>query len=125
MIHTRASAVRSFYQSVERELDEGWEQFRQSQIEKTRISNARMWRLLQQIKGREFADQLWLYMRTVKAKDSMLRVTRNPSGIRVLDRRFALIPHVWVEQKECEDGRYSYVCIQVKPDRWIKFVVWY
>ena len=123
--HTRASAVKAFYTAVENEFDEGWKVFAKKRAEETRVSNNRLFGLLGKIRGDEFVSQLYKYKKAVKAENAYMRIARTPTGIPVGDRRFSLIPKVWIEQRECEDGKYAYVCIQVKPERWVRFTVWF
>jgi hypothetical protein len=110
---------------MESAMNQGWQSFAKKEAEKTKRSNARIIRLLSAIKGTEFTMQLQAYRKLVKSETSAMRITRKPTGIAVTDKRFALIPNVWLEQRECEDGKYAYVCIQVKPNRWVRFVVWF
>ncbi|GAB3318060.1 hypothetical protein GCM10027299_09550 [Larkinella ripae] len=125
MIHTRASFVKAFYGAVEKELDKGWKAYAKNQQAKTRASNNRLFGLLGKIRGDEFVSQLYAYQKAVKSENAYMRIVRVPTGIPVSDRRFSLIPTVWFDQRDCEDGKYAYVCIQVKPERWVRFTVWF
>ncbi|WP_138993981.1 hypothetical protein [Larkinella sp. C7] len=125
MIHTRASAVRAFYATVEKEFDKGWKAYAQEQAARTMRSNKRLLEILRKIRGSEFVSQLTAYKKAVKCENAYMRIVRTPTGIPVAERRFPLIPAVWIEQRECEDGKYAYVSIQVKPERWVRFAVWF
>ena len=125
MLHTRASTVQAFYAAAEKEFDNGWKAYMKKRQVEIRASNNRLFRLLAKIQGAEFVSQLYAYKKAVKAENADMRIVRTPTGIPVGDRRFSLIPKIWIEQRECEDGRYAYVCIQVKPERWVRFAVWF
>jgi hypothetical protein len=108
--------------SLDAYFDAGWREFVKENRRAADYSNQRMFRILRAIKGPEFVKQLIAFKAKVKAKHAMILLTKKPLGEQISDRRFSEIPEIWIKQGQNELGKYADISIQIRPDRWIKFV---
>jgi hypothetical protein len=100
-------------------LESGWRQFVMEIRSQNKTSNDRLCRLLRQIKGEEFVDDLKAFMKSIGHEYGLLRVSRKPQGMLLNDNRFETIKEVWIDQRSSPHGPSGVVYIQVKPNRWV------
>lgn len=112
----------SFIDALDAIFEKGFNDYVKSIKKENKRKNERLFKLLIQIVNGGFVIDLKAFMKAIDRKDNLWRIVRKPSGTPFKDRRFSTIKTIWVDQiASAEDGEITgSVCIQVKPNRWIK-----
>lgn len=98
-----------------------WKRFVKNIHKRNQISNERMFKILEKIKGPEFvADLKKVFIK--RPGTPLIMLTRNPKGIEVKgdSGRFPSIPSIRITPKPTNDSMAA-VYIQITHDRWIFF----
>ncbi len=105
---------------LEKEFEKGWSKFIKEKRKENLAKNERVFKVLINLKGDLFANQLKQMMAHIGCTYSILHIVREPIGFEMNERRFSEIKTVWVDQKSSSEGYLGSICVQVKPDKWIK-----
>lgn len=118
--HEIRTAQHLLIEHLDKYFDDGWNEFIQQEKSKIDISNIRLIKLLEVIKGAEFVLDLVSMYRNCKAF-GLITITKNPVGYEIRERNIAGITKSFVDAQSGPDGMTYTVSIPVKPGRWISF----
>jgi len=104
----------------EKEFEKGWTEFIKGLQKENNSKNERLFKALTAVKGERFVSQLREMLEHIGCNHSLLHVVRQPVGMAINERRFSEISEIWVDQKSTLEGYFGSVCVQVKPERWVK-----
>ena len=103
-------------------IDHAWRRFVKSVELRNKISNERMFKILEKIKGPEFVADL-KKLRGNKT-GSLIQLTKDPPSKAIEIKgdvgRYPSIPSIRITPKPTKDSMAA-VCIQITHDRWIYF----
>jgi len=115
----------ALFKKWDKEFDKGWKSFVDDVRAKNKVSNDRLLKIVEAIKGKDFVDELRGFLISIDEEFAYLQIARKPVGMRLKDDRFELIPELWIDQRSSNmykiGGIGGTICIQIKENRWLKF----
>lgn len=110
-----------FHKVIDKYFDAGWKSFVKGIRAENDISNLRMFKILQKIKGPEFVADLIKFMKSTGHQHAYLELTKKPKGMLLKDSRFKTIPELMIEKYTSGSYREGKVYIRINENRWVKF----
>lgn len=110
-----------FAKIIMKEFDAGWREWVKDIYQQNHISNLRMFKILNSIKGSDFITDL-ISLMGKKNKFALLNLTKKPKGILLKDDRFKTIPEIMINKYPSSSYREGEIFIQINAERWVYFV---
>ena len=112
------------YKALDRYFDADWREFVKGVRKENAEANAELYKVIVNIKGNEFAEDVKSFMKEIKHQFALLTIVTEPAGMELKDSRYSTIPKIWVYQKSgsiySAEGYKGSLCIQLADDRWIR-----
>lgn len=110
------------YKVLDRYFDAGWREFVREIWKKNDTSNFRMFKIISELRGNEFVEELIRLMKMMKSKHAVLKLTKKPKGILLNQAGFKHIPVMMVEKYPSGNYSEGAAYIELKGRHWLSFV---